>query len=1032
MKLTFTKMEILRFLSVVLFLSLFHYSAQAHNSKRTAEDDHTVPGESFLAFIHALDIAMDVSGVVKDESGNPLIGVNVLVKGTNQGTATDFDGSFTLNDVDENGILVFSYIGYKTQEVQLSGQATISVILQEDSKTLDEVVVVGYGTQRKGDITGAVSQIKTEELESLPVYNVEQALIGRASGVQVTKNSGEPGSRIEVRIRGGNSMIGSNSPLYVVDGFPVTGDISFLNPSDIESMNILKDASATSIYGARGANGVVIITTKKGSKSQDGRISYSGYYGIQNEIDRFQVLDAKQYAEVANEWLRNNGDQPFFNVNSVDNPGTNWQDIIFRSAPVQNHTIDFSGSGDKTNYALSGNFYQQEGIIINSGAKKGSFRFKLDHELKEWMTVEANVNLARRETNSVPVNNGTRGSNLYSGALSAPPTLPVYDEEGQYTRIEQIYSFGSIDMRHPLLWSKPRKDKDVSNTVLMNSALNFKIVEDLTFKTRFGLEYQANQSENFSPIIFDNDRGSASAGNSNWNSFLNENTLNYHKELENNDELNILVGNTFQSYRSAYNSISVSGFSNNITENFNLGSAETVNPPSSGVTEWKLISFLGRGTYDISKKYYFTASVRADGSSRFGEDNKWGVFPSGAFAWRISEEDFLKNTSNIDNLKLRLSYGVTGNTALSPYQSLNRLSPVKYIYGGNSESVGFAPSGISNSQLRWETTNEFDIGIDLGLDNGRYEFTLDYYKKNTHDLLASVPLPPSVGFGSILQNVGEIQNQGLELSAAVGVLNGEFAWDLGLQLSGNRNKVVKLAGGSDIISSGQSSGLAGMNIAREGEPLGSFYGFLEDGLDENGFIKYMDINGDGSLNAADRVLLGNPYPDFIYGVNSTMMWKGFGLDIFIQGSQGNDIFFRTAYTNLNSFQRGQNQLADLFGNYWTPENPDPNAKYPVISAQTQMRASDRFIEDGTYLRVKTIQLSYNLPLSEWGVRGFNSARFYIKANNLLTMSNYIGLDPEVNTQGSDSQNIGSRLRIGIDESGYPSAKVFGAGLQLNF
>ncbi|WP_236981008.1 SusC/RagA family TonB-linked outer membrane protein [Membranihabitans maritimus] len=987
---------------------------------------------SIINSIDSKKLVLDVTGKVVDVNGTPLIGVNVLVKGTDNGTATDFNGEFTLNDVNENAVIVFSYIGYQTTEVPISGRTNLNITLSEDTQTLEEVVVVGYGSQKKADLTGAVAQVGTEELEALPVYNVEQALIGRASGVQVTQNSGQPGSRIEVRIRGGNSMIGSNGPLYVVDGFPVTGGINFLNPSDIESMNILKDASATAIYGARGANGVVIITTKRGTQGESGKISFSGYYGVQNEINRFDVLDAKQYAEVANEWLRNNGDQPFFDVNQVQDPGTDWQDIIFRAAPVQNYTLDFSGRTDKTNYSLSGNFYQQDGIIINSGVKKGSFRLNLDHDIKDWVSLATNLNISRRQNRTVPVNNGTRGNNLYSGALSAPPTLPVYDENGQYTRIEQIYSFGSIDMRNPLLWSEPRKSQTVANTILFNSALDFKLAKGLTFKSRFGLEYEDTESEGFSPIIFPNDRGGASTRNSGWNSFLNENTLNYALDFNDNSKLTLLAGNTYQSYRSQFTSISVSGFSNNITENYNLGSAETINPPSSGISEWKLVSFLGRGTYDFQGKYYLTASVRADGSSRFGDDNKWGVFPSGAIAWRISEEEFLKDNANIDNLKLRFSYGVTGNTALSPYQSLNRLSSVKYIYGDNSESVGFAPSGIANSQLRWETTNEFDVGLDFALLNGKFDFTLDYYRKNTFNLLASVPLPPSVGFGSILQNVGEIQNQGVEFSAGVNIFDGDFKWDIRTQVSTNNNKVVKLAGDSDVISSGQSTGLSGMNIARVGEPLGSFFGYVENGLDENGLIKYQDINNDDLINAADRIILGTPYPDFIYGFNTNLSYKGFDLNIFFQGSVGNDIFFRTAYTNLNSFQRGQNQFADLFGNYWTAENPNPNAKYPVISSQTQMRASNRFIEDGSYLRLKSIQLAYNLPLNKWGLTGFEYGRIYIKGTNLLTFTDYIGLDPEVNTAGTDSQSIGSRLQIGIDESAYPSSKVIGAGVQLNF
>jgi TonB-linked SusC/RagA family outer membrane protein len=980
----------------------------------------------------SIPLAMTITGkVTSQESGDPLPGVNIAIKGTATGTVSDVDGNYRIEAPDGDVTLVFSFIGFVTQEVPVQGRSVIDISLVTDVKSLQEVVVIGYGTQQETDLTGSVSQVKTEELEAVPVYNVEEALKGRASGVRVTSNSGAPGSRVEVRIRGGNSMIGSNAPLYVVDGFPVTGGISFLNPSDIASINILKDASATAIYGARGANGVVIITTKSGESEQKGRIGINSYYGVQHVAKRYEMLNAKQYATVANAWLIDGGEEPFFNIDEVQNPGTDWQDEIFRVAPVQNHTISFSGSSSGTNYSLSGNYYNQEGIIINSGTERGSFRLNLDHDINNWVNLAVNINLSRRERNTVPVDNGRRGNTMFSGALSAPPTLPVYDENGLPTRIEQIYSFGSIDMNNPMLWAKPYKDRDLANTILVNNALDFKITKNLSFKTRLGLEYENSSHEGYSPIIFENDRGRASAGHTYWNSFLNENILSYEKDFNDTHSLNIIAGYTYQSYNVRSTNVSVSGFSSNITENFNIGSAETVNPPSSGISEWKLASWLGRANYSIDGKYYITASIRADGSSRFGEDNKWGVFPSGALAWRMSEENFMKNISFINNLKLRASYGITGNTALSPYQSLDRMSSVRYIYAG-SESIGYAPSGISNNQLKWETTNQFDIGFDLGIINNRLEFTFDYYNKHTYDLLASVPLPPSVGFSYILQNTGEIQNRGLEFGISADVLTKEFKWDVSAQLSTNKNKVLQLAGRSDIVSSGQLSGLPGYNIARVGEPLGAFYGLIEDGLDENGFIKYVDVNKDGAITPLDRVILGNPYPDLDFGFNSNFSYKGFDLNVFLQGVYGNEIFFATAFTNLNSFQRGQNQFADLFGNYWTESNPDPNAKYPKISRNTQMRPSDRFIEDGSFLRLKSLQLAYNIPVESLGTNWFSSARVYLKATNLFTLTNFPGLNPEINTAGNDSQSIGSRLKTGTGESGYPNARIFGAGIQLNF
>lgn len=976
---------------------------------------------------------VDLKGRIVDESGNPLSGASVSIKGSNVGISTKADGTFSIVSPEQTGILVITYIGYESKELSFAATSSVfNVVLKRLENTTDEVVVIGYGTRNKKDLTGSIAQVKTAELESVPVYNIEEALKGRASGVQVTHNSGAPGSRIEVRIRGANSMIGDNAPLYVVDGFPVTGGIDFLNPSDIESIDILKDASATAIYGSRGANGVVIITSKRGKIKDRSSVTFHSFYGIQRVSKKYNMLNAKQYATVVNDFLKNDGQAPYFDVDQIENPGTDWQDLIFRNAPLQNHTLTFAGNSDKTNYSLSANYYNQEGIIINSGSQRGSLRFNLDHEVKSWLNLSSNIALSRREVSASAVDNGDRGTTMFSHALSAAPTLSPYDANGQYVRVEQVYPFTDpADMRNPLLWNKPRKDKSLSNSFLINNALDIKFSKDLSFRTRLGLEYQNTLADFFNPIIFENDRGSASSGSSYMNSFLNENTVNYTKSLNHEQRLDLVAGFTYQKYIDRFTNISVSGFSNNVTENYNLAAAQTVNPPSSGISEWSLASWLGRVNYSLHNKYYITASARADGSSRFGEDNKWGVFPSGAIAWRVSEEDFLKNVKFVSDFKLRVSYGVTGNTGLSPYQSLNRLAPVNYINSGQTASIGYVPSGLSNSQLRWETTKQLDLGFDLSIFNSRIDFTFDYYKKNTDNLLASVPLPPSIGFGSVLQNIGKVENQGVELGISADIINKKLKWTVSGQISANRNKVISIAGGSDIVSFGTAV-LPGMNLARVGEPLGVFYGYLEDGLTDEGFIKYVDINKDGSVNSLDRIILGTPYPKFTYGFNSSISYRNFDLNIFIQGSSGNDIFWRTAFTNLNSFQRTQNQFADLFNNYWTESKPDPHAKYPKPSSSTQMLGSDRLIKDGSYLRIKSLQIGYNFNSLVTKKHWLKDLRIYFSAINLLTWTNYPGLDPEVNTSGNDSQTIGNRLQIGMDASGYPSARTFGAGIQFSF
>lgn len=982
----------------------------------------------------ALNATQDrlVSGVITNEENSPLPGVNILLKGTTQGTTSDFDGNYRLQVPDENAVLVFSFIGYETQEVTVGSRTTINVSMAPDTRTLEEVVVVGYGEMEKRDITGSVAQVKSEELQAIPVFNVEQALKARAAGVQVTQNSGQPGGRIEVRVRGGNSMIGDNQPLYVVDGFPITGGIEFLNPADIESIDILKDASATAIYGARGANGVVIITSKRGKAGQRSRIELNSFYGMQEETNRYDLLNAKEYAIIANEWLKNGGQPPFFNVDEVENPGTDWQDVVLRSAPIQDHTVSFSGSSEKTRYALSGNYFDQEGIIINSGVKRGSIRLNLDHELNNWLKMAVNLNVSRREELSVPVNNGYRGTAVLSAAASAPPTLPVYDANGLPTEIEKFYNFGSADMRNPLVFSE-RQSRSLANTFVGNTTFEVKLTEELSFKTLLGLEYGHSIGDYFQPIIFENDRGVGSQSSFYRNSFLNENTLNYSKTFNEVHDLSVVAGYTYQTEMSRGFGVSVNGFSNNTTRNFNLGAAEIISTPSSGYSEWTLASWLARANYSFYDKYLLTVSVRTDGSSRFGANNRWATFPSVALGWRVSEEAFLQDVRFISDLKLRASYGITGNTALSPYQSLDRMNSERTVYGNQADEIGFSPSGISNADLKWETTAQTDIGLDLGVMDNRIRLTADYYKKNTTDLLASVPLPPSIGFGSILRNIGEIQNTGLEFTLGADLVRkNKFTWDVTGSFSANKNKVVRLAGGSDILGAGQAAAWSSTNIAREGEPIGSFYGYLEDGLNENGFIKYRDMDGNGVINSLDRVILGNPLPDYFYGLNTNIAYQNFEFSLFLEGVHGNEIFHATKGTHLNSFQRGSNQFRDILGNYWTTDNPDPNARYPKISAASAIDISDRFIEDGSYLRVKSIRLAYNLPVKNWGVQWVERAQLYFSGINLFTFTDYTGLDPEVSTRGTDDSNIATRLQMGHDQSGYPNAKTYALGLKLNF
>lgn len=998
------------------------------------------------SLLEVISVVQNITGIVVDaRTGEALTGVTVIVEGSTNsnpiGTTTNLDGYYEIEVPDASNTLIFSYVGYQGLEVAIDGRAEINVELEQDLLLMNEMVVVGYGIQEARDVTGSVSKVNAGELEQVPVANFEQALKGRASGVNVSQNTGEPGGRTQIRIRGGNSMIGDNNPLYVVDGFPVTTGIDHLSPSDIESIDILKDASATAIYGARGANGVVIVTTKTGSKEQAGTITIHSYAGVQKESNRVEMMNAFEYATLVNDFLGNGGQDPYFQINAGASTitdglgnvstfdGTNWQDVAVRDALIQSHSVTFSGGSDATTYSLSFNYLDQEGILINSGSKKGNLRLHLNHNVNDWIDLAAVVNMGRNQTSRVNVNNRTLFDAM---GLAAPPTVPIYREDGLPTRLFDVYFFGSEDMQNPLFNASPYKDQSIGDNLLANATIDFKLSDGLILRSLVGLESRSSKAETFIPIIYPGDQASASESNSKSSSFLTENTLNYNVNFAENHKLSMVGGITYQFFRNRFVDVSVSDLPGNITRNFALGSAGVIAPPVSGLSEWKLLSGLGRVNYSYNDKYLMTVSLRADGSSRFGETNKWGLFPSAAIGWRISNEPFMEGVDLINDLKLRASYGVTGNTALSPYQSLSRMASSRVIFEGNSEVVAFSTENIENPNLKWETTTQIDAGFDLSMWEGALSFTFDYYRKVTSNLLASVPLPTSSGYESVLRNIGEIQNSGVEFSInAHAVRRRDFRWDIAGHISRNVNEVAEIAGGSDIL--GSSLGLPfgdTSNIAREGEVFGAFYGYIEEPIDPvTGMRVRRDINGDGSITADDRVILGSPYPDFNIGLTNDFFYKNFSLNVFVNGSFGHEIFWAEAGPYTNSFQRGSNQLADVYGNYWTPENPN-NAKYPKPSTEVTAIVSDKLLFDGSYLRVSNVTLAYNIPVG--GISWFNRAQIYVSGHNLLTITNYPGRDPDVNSYGTDSQNVSDRLRVGVNGSSYPVARSFMIGTRLEF
>ena len=967
--------------------------------------------------------------VTSGEDGEPLPGVNVVEKGTNNGTVTNIQGEYSL-EVSENASLVFSSVGYSTQEIDIGNRSVIDITMSPDVQQLQELVVIGYGTQKKSDVTGSVSSVEPKDFEDEPIANVTQGLQGKVAGVNVTTSSGAPGGNMIVRIRGNNSVLGSNDPLYVVDGVPIqagnngsTHLLSTLNPGDIESIEVLKDASATAIYGSRGSNGVILITTKSGVAGRD-LVTFETSFGSRSAERQIDMMNSRQFAEIANERNLNDGLPIIFdNIDSLSRINTDWQDEIFRSALIQNHALTFSGGNEKTQYLISGNYFDEEGIIAGSDFKRGSIRLNLDQQVSDAFKVIGRLFVSRS------VNNEITDNGVLQSALNSPPFLPVRNPDGSYVKAATLkqFSFSPSSGDNAVALAQERFDERTLDRVLGNITASYNIIENLTLSVLLGVDHLSTKRDFYMPRVLEGGlpAGSGSKSFNTSTSFLNENTLNYRKTIGADDELTVTGGFTWQTEQSEYLNGSSSGFVTDELLNNILSAGENFSAPSNGFSEWTLISYLGRVNYIINNKYLFTISGRADGSSRFGAGNKWGFFPSGAVAWRISDEDFMKNINQISNLKIRTSYGVSGNQAISPYQSLQQFSDVTLAFGGTPTS-GFAAANLGNPDLKWETTKEFNVGLEVGLWEERLRFYIDYYTKDTDDLLARVNLPPTSGFSTNVQNIGSTRNQGFEFQLGADVIRSEnLNWVLNLNGFRNINEVTETAGGQDRIAPGLDI-VGSANIVREGEPLSAFYGLKVDGLTDDGLYNFVDINKDGEINDADRVVLGSPYADFVYGIGSDFAYGNFSLRVSLQGELGKTLWNNNKYRHMNSFHRGSNQIEDVFYNRWTSENPNPNAPYPKATSNLNQAPSSWFLEDASYLRIQNVRLSYNLPVSELNIPAFQSASVYISAQNLYTFTDYNWYTPDINTFSSGD------LRIGIDQRAYPSARTFMAGLKLGF
>lgn len=985
-----------------------------------------------------------VKGSVLDGDGQPVPGANIVVKGSSEFVITDANGVFNIQTKKELPFsLLISSIGFKQQELQIYelSEDPAEVTLQIDN-ILDEVVVVGYGTQKRSDLTGAISSVSSSVLKQ-PISSVDRALQGAVTGVQVTQTSGQPGGGSSIRIRGGSSIQGGNEPLYVIDGFPVyntsttagvssgaeINPLSSLNPSDIESIDILKDASATAIYGSRGANGVVIITTKKGKADQN-TITYDVSVGVQSVIKKVDVLNAKQFASLRNDALYDtkpaDGRFQYLTQEQIDalGDGTDWQDEAFRDASVQNHQLTLTGGTQKTRYAVSGNYFNQDGIIRNTDFERYSGRINFDIEATERLTVGTSLTASRSNANVAP--NG-----IVLALLTMPPTATVYDNDGKYTLrnpFENIFS-------NPIASLNEQTNTSATSRFLGTAFGQYKLIEGLEFKVLFGTDINSVRENVYIPTnIYEGSisGGTASVGEASSSSWLNENTLSYNKELGNHS-LNAVVGFTQQEYKRDILRAGASKFVSNYTEYNSLQSGATPSIPYSDNTKWGLLSYLGRVNYGYDDRYFFTASVRVDGSSRFGKNNKWGSFPSAAVSWKLTNEKFFKSFPRaISDLKLRASFGATGNQEIGQYQSLSTLNSVTYIIGGKIVN-GFTPSRISNAELGWETTYQFDGGIDIGLISNRIGVTIDAYHKRTEDLLLSVEIPWTSGQSTALQNYGSVVNRGLEIGINTTNTETDLIWKTNLNFSLNRNEVTSIGDGkSDFY-------LSGNYIVKVGQPLGTFYGTITDGILQTDEVAtkgsltgnatpkagdrlYKDISGDGRFTTAlDRTIIGNTQPDFLLGITNTFVWKGFDLSILVQGVFGNQILNANKQT-LELFNGQQNASTSALDR-WTPENPStttPRAKLdpaPVFS--------DRYVEDGSFLRLKNLTLGYTLPTTLTGRARLSNVRIYLIAQNILTWTDYTGFDPEV-TSGNNT------VQQGADSGIYPVSRTISGGVSLTF
>ncbi|MDX9771052.1 MAG: TonB-dependent receptor [Tenuifilaceae bacterium] len=1004
-----------------------------------------------------------ISGIVKDaETGEGIIGVTVVEQGTTTGTTTDLDGAFSFTISNPTATLDVSFVGYKSVSVPVNSRAFIEIVLLVDMMELDEVVVIGYGVQKKKVVTGAISSVSAEEISATPVLRIDQAMQGRTAGVQITNLSGQPGEAPTVRVRGAGTT-GNSEPLYIVDGMAV-GGIDYLNPGDIESIDVLKDAASAAIYGARAANGVVLITTK-GAKKGDMSVTYSGYYGIQNVSRTIDMLNADQYRELMNEGARNSDQSEPFDLNEIPKHNTNWQDHLFQSnAPMTNHELSVTGGTDKSSYASSMSYFSQQGII---GGEKSQFdritgRLNSRHQVTTKFQFGSNLSYSHIVRRGIASNQSFNGA--YSSALNLDPLTPLYETDANVLATDpyasepvvttadgKIYGISELlkggEVINPLALLELENAETRVDKVVGNIFGDLEIIEGLNLRTSLGIDLAYVLNDSYRPLFYLNgaqlnvDKTSVQKHIDRYFTWQWENTLSYAKQIEDHSFTGLLGMTASKS-----NFEDLFGFNAKVPINdprhvyLNMAT-DTVWNALGGAAHSALLSGFARVTYDYKSRYAFTGIIRRDGSSKFGPNQRYGIFPSLGVSWVVSDEEFFPEVDQISFVKLRASWGVNGNQEIGNYQFISVMDKSRGYIFGNGREFGASPAYIENNDIHWEESEQLDIALDFGAYNNRLTATIDYYIKTTSGLLERIPIPAHVGNDPPVANVGSVQNKGVELSINWRHYFNDFGYSVGINGAYNQNKMTKI-GNDEGVLSGATWAVAGMVTRTElGLPIAYFWGFKTDGIFQSqaevfqhigktgqvlqpnakpGDVRFVDSNNDGVLNENDRTMIGNPTPPLTFGMNASIDYKRFDFSVLLIGSYGNDVFNGAQRQDLRYTNRSTAIL-----DRWTPENPSTTTpRYTWDDVNYNYRVSDLYVEDGSFVKVKNVQLGYTLPEVLLNRMSSRTWRFYVSVENLFTFTKYTGADPEIGAMNS--------FDIGIDRGIYPQARTIRFGTSMTF